>query len=339
MKRIICLLLVVIMACSVLMACNLEQFFATENKPEDSNPTTATTEPTSPPAPDIVSPTKLYTPSFVHGDNMTDEDICFIMEHAGNEVPICSYPPYVPNDVSGFLNYMKARNFTYYEISIDFDAPHYYICAYLDKSWFDNFIIAPPGTADSGYLAEYYSWYKFEQNEAIPEEIDNCIFMGGFVLFDCVIEKDLLNGKEYSYECKFFASLRNGYSDIGADFASTYEIYNDYILYHLDYDFLVEDKTPSTDYLFLAPSYYQQYHRADEWKGVIENDGQRYMTVFSSTEKYNPDTFSFEAHRENIGNLYDQILPYLTVIEKEGDAGYNVCISLDNLAKVWDALP
>lgn len=324
------------MACSVLMACNLEQFFGTENTVEVPGATTKISESTSS-VPQKVPKEEILTPNFAHGDNLTNEDIYFIMEHAGNEVPICDYPTHVPNDLSGFLNYMKARNFTYYEISVDFDAPYYYICAYIDRSWFDNIPLNPPGSAEAGYPAQYYVWYKFEHNEDIPEEIDNYVFRGGFVLFDCLIEKDILNNKEHNYECKFFVSLRNGYSDIGTDFASMYKGYNNSILYYYDFDFLFDGESSSNKYLFFAPLYYQLYHRIERWERVVDNDGQKYITLFLSSEKYDPDVFTFEVCRDDIGDLYDQLLPYLIV--KEENIGYRVCISLDNLAKVWDLLP
>ena len=137
-----------------------------------------------------------------------------------------------------------------------------------------------------------------------------------------------MNNKECNYTYKHFAPLQNGYEDIGIDITSKYSGLNNYILRY-------SKNFYNADYIFLTSTSYQKYHRTNGFTWTIEYNGDMYLMVDSSSDAYNPETFSFEKHRKEIGSRYDEVIPYLTVIEKNnGDQGYYVAISIDSFVEL-----
>ena len=320
MKKLISLFLVVIFICSALVGCDWSGIFNQSENADDMTSTTTTTTSitTTKPKPQIV-------PTFEHGDNLTNEDFYFITNKA--EYFPDSYWVTIYDDFTDFLAYMQQRE-TYYEFSVDFSSA-YYICAYLSKDYYETSPFPfPPFSVENGYLVDEFVWYKFAQCETVPEQIDNCDFIGGFILFDCTIERDILNNKECNYKCKYYAPLENGYADIGVDLTSKYCDVNSRILRY------AEDLA-STPYIFLTSNAYHNYYRSNSFVKPIEHDGEMYLRVDSSSDAYNPETFSFEKHKDEIGSHYDEIVPYLTVIEyTDGNQGYYVAISIDSFVEL-----
>lgn len=311
-------MLAIIIISSALVGCDWSSIF-NENKIENSTTTTTTTTTTTKPKPQIV-------PNFEHGDNLTNEDFYFIQNIAQGQGLGYWIPAY--DDFSGFLQYMKQPQRTYYKYSADFSSA-YYICAYLSKDFFETWPFSfAPFSVDDGYDVDYFIWYKFNYGETVPEETENSYFVGGFILFDCTIERDILNNEECNYKFKYFAPLENGYADIGMDITAKYSRLNNYVLrYFENFD--------TEDYIFLTSTSYQEYHRTNGFTSLIEHNGEMYLRVDSSSDAYNPETFSFEKHRDKIGTRYDEIVPYLTVIEKNnGDTGYYIGISIKSLAQL-----
>lgn len=322
MKKIISLLLVVIIISSLFVGCDLMNIF-NQSKVENTTPTTITTPTTTKPKTQIV-------PTFEHGDNLTNEDFYFIQNIAQDQGLGYWVPEY--DDFSGFLQYMKHPQRTYYKYSADFSSA-YYICAYLSKDFFETWPFSfAPFSVDDGYEVDYFIWHKFNYGETVPDEIENSYFVGGFILFDCTIERDILNNEECNYKFKYFAPLENGYTDIGMDITAKYSRLNNYVLrYFENFD--------TEDHIFLTSTSYQKYHRTNGFTSLIEHNGEMYLMVDSSSDVYDPETFSFENHQEKIGSRYDEIVPYLTVIEyTNGNQGYYVAISIESFAELLNTI-
>ena len=321
MKKLISLLLVVIFICSALVGCDWSGIFNQSENADDMTSTTTTTTSitTTKPKPQIV-------PTFEYGDNLTNEDLYFIKYEAQDLGLGYWVPAY--EDFSGFLEYM--RNKTYYEYSVDFSSA-YYICAYLSNDFFETWPFPfAPFSVDDGYEVDYFIWHKFKYGETVPKEIGNSYFVGGYILFECTIERDILNNKECNYTYKYFAPLQNGYEDIGVDITSKYSGLNNYILRY-------SKNFYNVDYIFLTSTSYQKYYRTDGFTWTIEYNGDMYLMVDSSSDAYDSETFSFEKHRKEIGSRYDEVIPYLTVIEKNnGDQGYYIAISIESLVELID---
>ncbi len=316
MKKRLILLIVIALACVTLACGLLIMNIKAPNTTEKS--TTTTTK--------ITTTRKPIVPTFEHGENLTDEDFYFIQYEAQNRDLGYWVPEY--DDFSEFLQYMKQPRRTYYKYSVDFGSA-YYICAYLNNDFFETWPFSfAPFSVDTGYDVDYFIWHKFKYGETVPKEIGNSYFVGGYILFECTIERDILNNKECHYTYKYFAPLQNGYADIGIDITSKYSHLNNYVLrYFENFD--------TEDYIFLTSTSYQKYHRTNGFTSLIEYNGEMYLRIDSSSDAYDPETFSFEKHRKEIGSSYDEIIPYLTVIEKNnGNQGYYVAISIKSLAQL-----
>ena len=324
MKKRIVLIAAIVLVCVALLCGVLIMNFKklSETEKSTTTTTTSTTKATTTREPIV--------PTFEHGDNLTDEDFYFIIEKA----EYLSEPYWVTlyDDFSGFLKYMKL-GITYYEISVDFSSA-YYICAYLSKDYYETSPFSfPPFSVENGYLVDEFVWYKFAQGETVPEQIDNCDFIGGFILFDCTIERDILNDKECNYKCKYYAPLENGYADIGVDLTSKYcDVNNRILRYSKDLELI--------SYIFLTSNAYQNYYRSNTFVKPIVYNGEMYLMVDSSSDAYNSEIFSFEKHREEVGSRYDEIVPYLKIIEyTDGNQGYYVAISIDSFVELLNTIP
>ena len=318
MKRIISLLLIVITLSSLLSGCDIGKIW---NSGTTTSPTTTTTK-----EPPIEAP-------FEHGENLTNDDIRFIMEHLEPQ-GTDGYPLGIPYDFSKELMLLTPfiSNQTIYRIKVDFDTEPYFICAYLNQDLYDDpkyevFLqYFNPFSYEYGCNIELLEWYRFDERKNIPEKIDNSVFAGAFAIFDCYIVKDILNDKECDYKCKYFVPWDKGFDYV--DIESEFKLHSDFLI------------QKSTDFKFDDSYYIPQNSFKDSslLDYLIELDGSYYKSVLFSSDPYDPDTFTYEKHRDTLGEMYDEIIPYLTVFEEQDREGYTVYISLENLFKLCNSM-
>ena len=315
MKKLISLMLAIIIISSALVGCDWSSIF-NENEIENSTTTTTTTTTTTKPKPQIV-------PNFEHGDNLTNEDFYFITECADY---LYGYPRFLYDNVSDKINRMQRQNFntTFYKISLDLTAPMHYICAYIAKDFSETHTFLPPYHPEYGYEIEYFVWHKFEYGETVPEEIDNLVFVGAFAIFGGIVEKDIINNKEYNYDCRYIVSLENGMNDINVDISAQYKLSKDFLYF---YSTNLDGK-----YIYIEDYAYQSMFHEELSTLYVDSNGEYYYPL-KGFKSYDSTTFTFESYRDSIGSFYDQMLPYL-VVKEDRYGEYCICISLENFAKV-----
>lgn len=321
MKKLISLLLVVILVCSALAGCDWNSIFNQNKNADDMTSTTTTTTTTittTKPKPQIV-------PTFEYGDNLTNEDFYFITECAEY---LWGYPRFEYDNISDKVDYIQRHNYntTFYKISVDIRAPMHYICAYINKDFFETSTFPPPFDTEYGYEIEYFVWHKFEYGEDVPDEIDNCVFVGAFAIFGGIVEKDIVNNKEYNYDCRYIVSLKDGMDDINVDISSKYKLSKDFLYF---YSVNLEGK-----YIYIEDYNYQSLYHEELSTLYMDSNGEPYC-LLESFNNYNSDTFAFENYRDSIGSFFDEMLPYLVVRERnDWYEGYCICISLEHFAEV-----
>ncbi len=310
MKKLISLLIVIFMICSVLTGCGFDNVFKWMS---------------------TTKPKTQIIPNFEHGDNLTNEDFYFITKHLqykGIENPI--YPSDFSDSVDDFTKRWGTFDATIFKIKIDTTAPAYYICAYIDEDTLKAMPLSP-FSIDYGSEIKYFVWYKFEHKNDISERIDNLVFMGAYAVYDALFEEDLLNSRKTNYACKYFVPLLDGYSDVESDLVSKYYV-SEYVYIKSSTDLGYED------YIFIPHGTYKQLY-GKKRNLIINGDGDYCLYVLSSSDIYNPNTFSFESYRKEIGYLYDEMLPYLTVIENtDKNSGFKIYLNLDYFSNTKNSL-
>ena len=194
MKKLLSLVLALTMisSCLAITSCNLiGEIFGTTG-------TTTTTTGGGDPAP----------VTFEHGENFTEDDIEFVRMLHGRIMT-------AQDDSLGFeipVNYSLydalscAQNHGMPLLLMKFDNP-YIICAY-QKPNITNYEVSDDGT----YLFDItrYVWRKYSVEDEIPEIFGDCsLSKYSYLLYDCTISKDIVNGTIYNKQCKYYLN----YSD------------------------------------------------------------------------------------------------------------------------------
>ena len=261
-------------------------------------------------------------PTFEHGDNLTDEDFYFITECLQDEGLVNpAYPSDFSDSVKNLANHSGKFDNTIYKVRVDTSSPAYYICAYIDEDALNSLPLLP-FSIDYGSDVKYFIWHKYEQKNDIPDKTDNLIFMGAYAVYDCYFEIDLLHNVKTNYTYKYFVPLLDGYDDLDIDIASKYLI-PEYL--YLEYP---RDIQPNAYIYVPHGTYKQNYNRKKSV--IVDDEGDYCLFVLESQETFDVNTFSFEQYRSRIGERYDEMLPYLKVIENaDQNSGYKIYIKLN----------
>lgn len=81
------------------------------------------------------------------------------------------------------------------------DEEYSVLCAYIDESQYEY---------ERFRTYEYYSkveWYKYTKNDVISENINELKLTGIFVVYDAIIKQDVINGKLYNLNCKYYSKI------------------------------------------------------------------------------------------------------------------------------------
>ena len=204
MKKLICLLLVVVMICTVLSGCELSGIFGT---------TTSTT-------PKRIEPSErdaiLDELELDYTDNFDEYDIEFVkcMRVVQHSLPGYDERP----NFAWAMQKMSRETDTFYKLNIDFSNELYFISVYeLNGKSLEY-------TLEYGGVIEWVKWCKYDNYDDIPSEVDGGALIGAYAVYDCVVEKDILNNVIYNHSCKYYVPLPQGYSKV--DYIDVYNLYD-----------------------------------------------------------------------------------------------------------------
>ena len=189
MKKLISLLLVVVFICSALVGCDGGSIFDKE-----TSTTTLKWE-----APEGMVETKVTDENgnlltITHSNNFTQDDIDFVvMLHDNYKINAFNEPAsYTLEDIIWNAR-QKSPIFL-----MHFENP-YIIVAYLKPYQKSN------SNEYNFFDTTKYLWCKFNDSQSIPNTIgDAKLTQHSYLLYDCIVEKDIINGVAYNKKCKYY---------------------------------------------------------------------------------------------------------------------------------------
>ena len=278
----------ILLGCASLISCNFEGIFgktsssteSTEPAPSEptqpseqstqpTEPTQSTTQPTEPisssssateeePQPE---PEKLV---FEHGDNFTEEDIEFVKSLHGRKLD--SHSLYYSPIYTGINDALVDAEQGNPIFLVHIENP-YIICSYekpnMPEYEFD-------GWGAYTFDVQKYVWYKFDTQHDVPSEVDGMkMTRYSFLIYDCLIREDIVNGVEYNKWCKFYLQY---YGE-----QSLHRIPQDFLVY---YRYFKEIYTSVDNLKFLPFREYLSYLEAL----YIDENGKEYLVIYG--ERY-----------------------------------------------------
>ena len=170
---------------------------------------------------------------------------------------------------------VQSSSYGFYKVSIDTNSC-YYICGY------GNTVLSQFMYMTFGDNAAIYEWYRVNSLENIQTTINNKELIHVFVVYDAVIERNILNGNEYNYKTKYYN--KQNINKLEANTLSN----DTYILYLKEY-LLKERSLPYINSLDLNNGYNM----------YVDENGVEYLSFLheycsedgSITKNYSKDLF------------------------------------------------
>ena len=277
---------------------------------------TSTTSTTEDPLDEPLLNPPLGDRTFDYGDDFTAEDIEFVRSLHNSYIG-----PSGDHTLFSFESTIsEAQRFKtpIYYASIDTENP-YFICAFANSK-----VLFELGGPVAFMDVTKYSWHKFYDVDSIPESIEDKDLQHKYLLYDCTIKKDIVNGIDYDYHCKYYLSRKTLLLD---------NSYKNVLIYFPGDEVVIEDKTT-----FLL-------HKTSEnanFTLYVGKDEKVYLHLY---DKFLLDGKENEygTAREILGEYYDVLSPYfvrLPELDSEGINDYGqeyvvryVGISLNNLSQ------
>ena len=212
-KLVARLMVVVVLVVSVinLSACEWKDFFATtQSELKTTKPTSIKNQNLPNTIETVESDIELEngeTITITHGKDFNQDDIDFILTFHGNtrnDMEICE--PLMGYDLEGILTMGKMGHSI---LLAHFENP-YFISAYL-KSDAPDYELNKWG--DYIFDVTKYVWYKFYDFNQVVDEIDGMERTDDtYLLYDCTIKRDIVNGIVYNKNCKYYMGFESEYT-------------------------------------------------------------------------------------------------------------------------------
>ena len=277
MKKLVSLLIAIVLLCSALVGCG---YFENLLKPSEENVPTKKKVNILPSERDPM----LDELELDYTDNFDEYDVEFIKTMRYEYLPGRPGYDYRPNFVDA-MKCLSVETDTFYKLNIDVQSPLYFISVYENPGIGGYFL-------ELGGIVEWVKWCKYEEYNDIPSEIDGYHLLGSYGVYDCVLEKDILNDVIYNVPCKYYVALANGYEESG-----NMEKYNLYeTASWLDLSKLFGRTTPLTIFHTANHGYYYSYSPSypyrnhipgkDIYEYYIDENGVEYLNLgFSNNPK------------------------------------------------------
>jgi len=197
MKKI-ALFLVVIICCSILVGCGLQNIGAIiSDKLFHIEGTVLTAAET----------TDGDTVYITHGDNFSQDDIEFVLSLHGEK-----RNDKIPKDIPGRagIEYVLNAGKEGQPIFTSYFEDLYIICAYLKPG---TMPYIPNIWGDYQFDITKYIWFKFTDSSQMVEAINGAKWTeDAYLLYDCTLEKDVVNNVEYNKTFKCYIKYEGDYS-------------------------------------------------------------------------------------------------------------------------------
>ena len=273
MKKI-SLMLVIIMCCSALVGCGLQNMGAIiSDKLFHIEGTILTPVETA-------NDDTIY---ITHGENFNQDDIGFVLSLHGEE-----RNDRIPKDMPGRtgLEYVLNAGKEGQPIFTASFKDSYIICAYLKVGALPYI---PNIWGDYKFDVTKYVWLKFNNDTEMPEKLNEMNRTEDiYLLYDCAIENNIVNGVEYNKTCKSYIKYKGKYC----------------------YNYVTSDMLLFFDSYKLSDVFGESNHidfplyGGDAFEVYTDKDGVEYLR------------FSYDEIKYELGEHYDVLSPYFEVLEE-----------------------
>ena len=194
----------------------------------------------------------------------------------------------------------------------------YYLCLYTYEDSFKSLLVTFDRIFNTKLSAKYFVWYRFECDVAnIPLEIDGKELMNTFFICDSVIKKDLMTEKNYNINSTFYCQLGPNPVD-GEPYAFTI-VWENMLHYRSAID--ANDLDNNSEHLFLTNyAYDKKSYYGNDYELFENEEGVLYIVFYSYDGLY--ETGKALIHDEDIQwhlyGIYDALLPYFELLELPG---------------------
>ena len=198
----------------------------------------------------------------------------------------------------------------------------YYLCLYSDQSFWVSILTYFDSLFRTDYSSKYHTWYRLDgyNYEDIPKERDGKKLEDVFFLCDSVIKQDLISGEKYDVEFTF-------YYNAGVD---SYFRGRPWVRLDVREDMITIRSSKITDkhldkseYLFLTTWVYEKESGSagEEWL-YTDNNGVTYAIFYAYHGEYEDGkAIVHDGELELSVCKYEAVLPYFEVLEIPGDEG------------------
>ena len=255
------------------------------------------------------------TITIAHGKDFNQDDIDFLLsfhKNTRNDMEICE--PLMSYNLKNILSAGKQGHSI---LLAHFENP-YFISAYL-KSDASDYELNEWG--DYKFDVTKYVWFKFYDLTQIVDEIDGMERTNDtYLLYDCTIKKDIVNGVEYNKNCKYYMEFKSEY---------TLELTTANMLLYFEPQF-VADVVGDEKYI-LYPEY-----GGGTLEVYVDEIGVEYLYFYYGS--YYEDGTEYENYtQQRFGDYYDYLSQYFEILDEYiNDSGVRVKsagIKLDLLTK------
>ena len=195
----------------------------------------------------------------------------------------------------------------------------YYLCLYTYDDSFKPWLEMFDNWFNTDMSAKYYKWYRFDYCEFkdIPREIDGKELIDVLFLCDSVIKKDLISGESYNINFTFYLNVGTNIDK----YTETQLIYNkvwkDMLCYRQE--MIIDELLDDSKYLFMTICLYDKTSRyVNDFPLYTDENGVVYLYFLSDDGYYLDGEAITHDHviKRNLLDYYDILLPYFERLEE-----------------------
>lgn len=175
------------------------------------------------------------------------------------------------------------------------------------------------GIFRDAFSAEIYDWYKVDNLENIKSEINNASLQYVYIVFECVVKKDIISNTDVDYHRRYYLSL-----DVNS--INTYDI-DDMVE---DEIIILDDKNMDTSTSFQNRNmYYTKNDLGYDYWFLTTDDEKHYITIKDTQYGIlDREMIPLYTYPKSIFNYYPELYEYFEIVDDfnyyyQGDYDYN----------------
>ena len=296
MKKLISLLLVIIITCSALSGCDWNDILGEKQTPSI---TTTTQKKISPSERDPI----LDELELDYSDDFDEYDVEFIKHMY--ERNLTMFPPVNEYEKApDFCTHMSMLNVeenTFYKISVDVENILYFIAVYSNDV--GVYYLHIGGCIDKVKCIKFYTY------EDVTQTFDGEDLIGIYAVYNCAIEKDILNGVIFNYQTKYYLPIMNDYDP--ENLAYSYGLCESVLWCDIYKIFGRPNPTVILHTLFFIEDMMKE-----QYEYFVDENGVEYLVMPFKNYDY------FNYARWRFGSKYSELEPYIIKNESLNDYYY-----------------